>query len=167
MTDSDAAPFVPDDFEVPAVLETEQFRLRMLSTSDVERDYDALMSSAPRLREMFGRDWPTEDFTLAENLEDLAEHEEEFLRREAFTYTVMSLDESECLGCLYINPPRDYPCDARVYLWVRDSAYEQGLDPVLFQTVRRWLADSWPFDNPLFPGRHDDGSWFPLEGRLV
>jgi len=35
--------FVPSDFEVPLVFETDQFRLRMLSIEDVEKDYEAVI----------------------------------------------------------------------------------------------------------------------------
>ena len=33
---------VPDDFDVPAVLEHKRFRLRMLSVDDVVQDFDAI-----------------------------------------------------------------------------------------------------------------------------
>ena len=46
--------FVPEDFEVPAVLETDQFRLRMLSVDDVEKDYEAVMESRERLSAISG-----------------------------------------------------------------------------------------------------------------
>ena len=85
----------------------------------------------------------------------------------AFAYTVLSPDETTCLGCVYINPPRGYPVDARVYLWVRQSAYDQGLDSILFRTVKAWLDECWPFTNVIYPGRKEDGSWEPLEGSVV
>lgn len=155
------ASFVPPDFVVPLVYETPHFRLRMLSAADVDRDYEAVMESAPLLHTMFGGEWPAADFTREDNLRDLVEHQDEFARREAFAYTVVSLDETTCLGCVYINPPRGQPTDARVYLWVRQRAYEVGLDPVLFQAVRGWLAAAWPFTHVLFPGRDADGRWPP------
>ena len=46
------APFVPDEFEVPAVLETDRFRLRMLSVDDVEKDYEAVIESRELLHSM-------------------------------------------------------------------------------------------------------------------
>lgn len=39
------AQFVPPQFQVPPTLETEEFCLRMLTVSDVVKDYDAVMSS--------------------------------------------------------------------------------------------------------------------------
>jgi hypothetical protein len=150
---SDQASFVPEDFEVPAVLETDQFRLRMLSVDDVEKDYEAVMESRDLLIAMFGGPWPREGFTLAENLQDLEMHQREFLAREAFAYTVVAPDESRVLGCLYINPAKDPGVDARVHMWVRQSAYDHGLDPVLFETVQQWLATAWPFAVVAYPGR--------------
>jgi hypothetical protein len=71
--------FVPPDFVVPERLETEHFRLRMLSAADVDKDYEAVMES-------------------------------------------------------------------------------QALDPILFQTVKQWLEDCWPFQKVIFPGRQADGT---------
>jgi hypothetical protein len=161
------APFVPADFEVPTLLETEHFRLRPLTTGDVDKDYEAVMESAALLHSMFGRDWPREGFTREENLQDLAEHQQEFERREAFAYTVVSPDERSCLGCVYINPPRSHPADARVYMWVRQSAYDRGLDPMLFRAVKAWIDERWPFENVIYPGRGESGEWAPLGGQLV
>jgi hypothetical protein len=160
-------PFVPEAFEVPQGLDTADFHLRPLTPAVVDLDYEALMSSIDLLRAMFGRDWPHPRFTREENLQDLVEHQQEFEQRVAFAYTVLSLDETTCLGCVYINPPHGYPVDARVYLWVRQSAYDQGLDPILFHTVKAWIEQAWPFTNVIYPGRTESGSWEPLEGRLV
>ena len=145
-------PFVPLDFDVPAVLETNKFRLRMLSVDDVEKDYEAVMESQALLR-ADGGDWPRDGFTLQENLADLQEHQQEFVERIAFAYTVVALDESRVLGCLYINPARYTEADAEVYMWVRQSEHDKGLDPVLFQTVKDWIAPVWPFETVAYPGR--------------
>jgi hypothetical protein len=155
------APFVPVDFEVPEVFETADFRLRKLTAADVDKDYEAVMASADLLHTMFGTEWPRAGFTREENLKDLVEHEEEFERREAFAYTVESLDGETTLGCVYINPPRGRPVGARVYMWVRQSAHDAGLDPILFETVKGWLATSWPLRNVAFPGRTAEGQWLP------
>lgn len=144
--------FVPPNFEVPSVLETEKFRLRMLSMDDVEKDYEAVMESQALLR-ADGGSWPRDGFTLAENLADLERHQREFLNREAFAYTVVALDESRVLGCVYINPAGERDADAVVTMWVRQSEYDQGLDPVLFQTIKDWIATSWPFETVAYPGR--------------
>ena len=145
-------PFVPFDFEVPAILETQKFRLRMLSVGDVEKDYEAVMESQALLRAN-GGDWPRDGFTIEENLADLEQHQREFLERVAFAYTVVAPDESRVLGCVYINPPQWTDANAEVYMWVRQSEYDKGLDPVLFQTVKDWIASTWPFETVAYLGR--------------
>ena len=97
--------FVPRDFEIPAGFETPDFRVRMLAISDVVKDYDAVMTSVERLQKVFspaGR-WP-KNLTFEQDLIDLGWHHKEFQQRRSFAYTVMSLDETLCLGCLYIEP---------------------------------------------------------------
>jgi hypothetical protein len=147
--------FVPDDFVIPAVLETPHFRFRMLSVDDVEKDYDAVMETQARFHAM-GFTWPRHGFTLQENLADLERHQREFLNREAFAYTVVALDESRVLGCIYINPGKTEDVDASVKLWVRQSEYDKGLDSVLFDAVKAWMHSCWPFSTVSYPGR--DGS---------
>jgi len=144
---------VPSDFHVPSTLETGRFRLRMLSVDDVEKDYQAVIESRALLHSLYGGPWPREGFTLEENLTDLERHQDEFLKRKAFAYTVVSLDESRVLGCVYINPARMTDADAEVHMWVRQSEYDKGLDAVLFQEVKNWLASAWPFATVAYPGR--------------
>ncbi len=71
----------------------------------------------------------------------------------ALAYTVVSLDESEVLGCIYIFPTRNPGYDAEITMWVRQSRVDEGLDEHLFETVKPWIADCWPLENPAYPGR--------------
>lgn len=146
---------VPNDFPVPEKLETAGFRLQMLTVNDVVKDYDAVMSSLDHLRGTFGAGttWPSKDLTLEQDLIDLGWHQKEFQTRRSFAYTVMSLDESRCLGCVYIVPAADEGYDVDVYAWVRKSAFDEGMDGILFGTVKDWLATAWPFANVRYPGR--------------
>ena len=149
--------FVDDDFVVPEKLETEKLRLRMLTTDDVVKDYEAVMTSIEHLRGLLDPEdddaWPEEDMTIEEDLKDLERHQREFLARIAFAYTVMSLDESVCLGCVYIDPSHVKEYDAEVYLWARQSEFEKGFEDYLYQAVREWVKDSWPFQRVAYPGR--------------
>jgi RimJ/RimL family protein N-acetyltransferase len=145
--------FVPDDFEIPALLETDRFRLRMLSVDEVEKDYEAVIESRELLHTMFGDPWPRPGFTLEENLADLERHQQEFLNRKAFAYTVVSLDETKVLGCVYINPPETTDSDAVVIMWVRAREYDKGLDKILFNAVKDWISSNWPFKKVDYPGR--------------
>ena len=145
--------FVPDDFEIPALLETDRFRLRMLSVDDIEKDYEAVIESRELLHTLFGGPWPRPEFTLEENLADLERHQQEFLSRKAFAYTVMSLDETRVLGCVYIDPPETTDSNAVVVMWVRQTEYDKGLDEILFNKVRNWISSDWPFKKVDYPGR--------------
>ena len=146
-------PFVPPDFDVPEQLETDSYRLRMLTTSDVVKDYDAVISSAAHINELWnGVSWP-EGLTIEQNLIDLGWHQKEFQRRRSFAFTVTDLDGDRVLGCVYINPTRKRGYDAVVYLWTRPSDQTDLVTPeTLRETVRAWLADDWPFESPVFPG---------------
>ena len=152
----DSHRLVPDDFVVPEVLEHPRFRLRMLSVNDLVKDYDAVMSSVAHLRTTFSREsggsWP-EGLTIEEDLVDLGWHQREFTRRSSFAYTMMTPDEGRCLGCVYIMPTRRRGHDCKVEMWVRADELASGLDEALYRTVRAWIAETWPFANPAFPGR--------------
>jgi hypothetical protein len=73
----------------------------------VVKDYDAVMTSADRLRERFPLwNWPPKDgLSLEEDLIDLAWHQKEAELKRSFNYVVMSPDESRVLGCVYVDPP--------------------------------------------------------------
>jgi hypothetical protein len=152
--------FIPADFKVPDILENEHFRIRMLTINDLIKDYEAVMSSVGHLQQMFLPlwNWPLEDMSLHQNLIDLGWHQKEFQRRTSFAYTVVSLDESKVLGCLYIEPPTRPGFDAEVYLWVRESELTRGLDVLLYDFAKNWIATKWPFKNPAYPIRE-----IPLE----
>ena len=102
----------------------------MLTVHDVVKDYAAILDRV----EPDGTPAPSEDLTLEQNLVDLGWHQKEFQLRRSFAYTVVSPDESVCLGCVYLDEV-DH-ADVRVHMWVRRSAWEDGLDPVLEQAVR-------------------------------
>ena len=148
-------PVVPNDVEVPISLENQHFRIRMRTVNDVAKDYDAVMTSIDHLQEMYLPiwNWPTEELTLEQDLIDLGWHQKEFQRRRSFTYTVVSLDESQVLGCLYIDPCNKSIFDAEIYMWVRESEVANNLDSILFSTVKAWVKGNWPFMNPAYPIR--------------
>ena len=148
-------PFVPSDFEVPELLEAGRFRLRPLTVHHVVKDYDAVMTSREHLWERFGEvwGWPRAELTLEQDLIDLASHQKEFQRRSSFAYAAMSPDETRLLGCVYVNPSKTAGYDAEVWLWVRASELEAGLDAELDAAVRRWVEEHWPFRRVAYPGR--------------
>src|SRR5262245_18620115 len=149
--------FVPADFTVPESLETNEFRLRMLTIHDVIKDYDAVMTSVDHLSTIWpGGRWP-HGLTLEQNLIDLGWHQKEFQTRRSFAYTVVTPSESKVIGCVYIEPTLKRGYDAEVYLWARQSELAGCLETRLYEAVRHWIADLWPFRTVAFPGR--DIAW--------
>ena len=148
-------PFIPADFKVPDPLQTEHFRIRMLTVNDVVKDYDAVMSSVEHLEttKPFGtnHNWPRE-LTFEQDLIDLGWHQKEFQLRSSFDYAVMSLDETRLLGCVYIDPARKTGTQADIWFWVRQSEIENGLESILKLFLLSWLAESWPFNTVTFNG---------------
>jgi len=145
---------LPPDVDVPARVDTDVFVIRPLTIDDVERDYEAVMSSRERLRGTFGPndEWPTADLTIEQDRIDVAWHEKEFQRRDAFTYAVVG-DDGVQLGCVYVQPTRVPGYDAAVYYWVAESGIERGLGEVIAERVRRWIEAEWPFEAVAYPGR--------------
>jgi len=153
---AESATFVPSEFKVPEMLETKDFRLRMLTVNDVVKDYDAVMTSAQHLKTIWpGGKWP-DGLTLEQNLIDLGWHQKEFQTRRSFAYTVVTPSESHVTGCVYIVPTRKSGYDAEVYLWARQSELAGGLESTLYAAVREWLSAEWPFKKVAFPGRDID-----------
>lgn len=150
-------PFVPVDFAIPMRVETLEFIIRPLLITDAIKDYDAVMTSLEHLHGIFGTDsdWPTTTLTLEQDIIDLGWHHKEFQRRSSFAYTVMSTDETKCLGCLYIYPHESEQYDAKVYCWIRAS-HARTLDKMLFSALQDWLKTCWPLTNIEFPGRTPD-----------
>jgi hypothetical protein len=149
------ARLVADDFVVPKGLETADFRIRQLLISDVVKDYDAVMTSEAHLQGVFGPGgtWP-KGLTFEQDLIDLGWHHKEFQRRSSFAYTVMSLDETVCLGCLYIVPSRREGYDAEAFCWIRAS-HAEALDAKLYDALRAWIDSAWPFKAVAYPGRSE------------
>jgi hypothetical protein len=135
--------FVPEDFVVPLRIEQPNFVLRPLTTKEVEKDYDAVISSKESLRHIFSEndDWSAENITLQDNFRDLTRHQKDFEQRHGFTYTMETPDDTRCLGCVYIYPCLRGGYDAQVYYWVRDSVKAQGLEEELGAFLRQWLRD--------------------------
>ncbi len=141
---------VHDSFHVPEKLETPDFVIRKLTFDDAVLDYEAVMSSINIIQKTRGGDWPTKELTFKDDQIDLAWHQREFEHRTSFAYTVMSKDEKECLGCLYIYPPgfrdeQSKDAEVDVSFWVTQKAYDQGLYPILYKQLDDWLKSSWPF----------------------
>jgi RimJ/RimL family protein N-acetyltransferase len=140
---------VPNDFAVPERLEQERFTLRMLSVTDVAKDFAAI-------NQRVGPDGtpdPWSETTFLENLADLGWHEVEFKIGRSFAYTVVRPDESAVIGCVYFYPSEHDDHDVDVRMWVTRQAWEDGLDAELEGAVRDWLTRDWPFERPFWHDR--------------
>ena len=157
--------FTSDGFRVPEELRTDEFRLRPIRVSDAELDYYAVMESRDFLRLWEQSTWPEDDFTLAANRADLEKLEQRRHDGVSFTYTVMNLDETECLGCVYVVPTdsrqlskseitaidgsrwSDY--HVAVYFWIRKSRLIDGLDRRLLALLGPWFERDWHIERHL------------------
>ena len=148
-------PFVPPDFEPPESVLGDGFSIRPLHVTDAVIDYDAVMTSVDSIRDSYWRapGWPEDDLSLMQNLIDLAWHTKERQFKTSFAYIPVSLDGSQELGCIYIDPSVKEGYDANVQMWVRASELAAGFDERLFTTVREWIARDWPFERVAYPGR--------------
>ncbi len=157
--------FYPEPYPVPVELKTPQFTLRPLMPTHVELDFAALMDSKQMLRLWSGSPWPTDNFTLENNLEDLEWHFMEQQDRIAFTYTVLSPDETECLGCIYINSMQKFQnqipaqlnpitnLDATTRFWIREPYLADHLDRQLLNVLIDWFDTDWQFNRHFFHTR--------------
>ncbi len=158
--------FGNENITIPDGLVTNEFLLRPLLATDVELDYLAVMESKEILRKWEQSSWPADDFTLADNLEDLQRHEREHIDRVSFTFTVMNAAETECLGCIYIYPltarwlakAKTSPIgetkwehyEAAILFWIRQSRLAEAMDRKLLDILRPWFEQEWTFDGHLF-----------------
>ena len=157
---------VPSTETVPERVERDGFALRPLTVEDTELDYAAVTTSRERLQGVFypGDTWPA-GLTVEQNRIDLAWHQKEHQRRDAFTYAVVDESETAELGCVYVQPTRVEGYDVAVYYWVSTAGVERGLADAIEATIRQWLADDWPLDSVAYPGRDIDWADWPLAGN--
>lgn len=151
-------PFVPVDFAVPTGLAAGEFWLEPLGPQHNAADYAAWTSSIGHIRAtpgFSGSSWPHE-MSAADNLRDLQRHAQDFAERIGFTYSVLSTETSDVIGCVYIYPRRGDGSagdkrQASVKSWVR--ADRAALDAVLYHAVLRWLERDWPFHSIEYAAR--------------
>jgi hypothetical protein len=146
--------FLPADFSLPLRIATKDFVLVPLAPEHCAIDFDAWSTSIPELRGIFGPGtaWPGDVGGLEENLRDLEKHFAGFQARTEATYTVLSPDETRCLGCVYLRHSKARAYDCRVDFWVRTSD-RQRLEPALYAFLRTWLPEVWSFQAVAFVGR--------------
>jgi len=148
--------WLPDDFVHPPRVELPTgHHLRPIRATDVDLDHPAVMGSRDRLWAKYGEawGWPPATMTVEQDRDDLAHHEREIEAHETFNYAVLDADETELVGCVYIDPPEDDSpagTDAVSSWWVVDAHAGGALDAALDAFVPGWLADTWGFASVQF-----------------
>jgi hypothetical protein len=150
----DHPPLVPHDFKVPLGLWNQWFVLEPLEVRDNVADYRAWTTSIGHIRStpgFEGRSWPDPALTLEDNEREVARHAAHFAPRVGFIYTVLDPSDLNVIGCVYLYPSRTHEYDVDVRSWVRADKAE--LDKPLYEAVRQWLIDDWPFGSPEYAAR--------------
>ena len=123
--------------------------LRPIRGDDVDIDYPAVMGSRERLWSIYGAawGWPPATMTLEQDRDDLVHHQQEIAAHDSFNYALLNEDESELLGCVYIDPASadDADADAVVSWWVVDDLVGSEVERSLDALVPGWLERDWPF----------------------
>ena len=147
---------------VPMQFETNDILLESLSPTHVHLDYDAVMSSKEYLRNWSQSSWPSDEFTIEENAEDLNWHSQEHQENIAYTYTILNPLKTYCIGCIYINPIEKIAAisadeknrlqshKAFLSFWVRSSIQGSDLEFSIINAIRYWINESWQFTNLLY-----------------
>jgi RimJ/RimL family protein N-acetyltransferase len=150
---------------VPTGLRHERFVMTPLTTDTAALDYACYMASPDVIREHSDGRWPAQGFTFSDDLELVAQHEDDHKRRHAFTFVLLTPSRTEALGCVYMNPLREYlmraeaplhlveetPLDsAMVTFWLRQDQQDTGLAEAVVKAVNEWILDEWPLTEHLF-----------------
>ncbi len=152
--------WLPNDFEHPRVVPLATgHHLRPIRASDVDLDMPAVMGSQERLWSIYGLawGWPPATLTAVQDREDLSRHEQEIEAHESFNYALFDAEETELIGCVYIDPPEKEGADAEISWWVRDEYVGSQVETALDDLVPGWVASTWPLKRPRYVGR--DLSW--------
>ncbi len=74
------------------------------------------MGSRERLWTLYGDPWgwPPPAMTYEQDREDLKHHFAEAEAHASFNYALFDHDETQLLGCVYIDPAQDDACDAEI-----------------------------------------------------
>ncbi len=157
--------FFPAASPIPNELRTADFLVRPLRSADAAIDYAAYMASPDVIRVHSGNRWPTDTFTLAENQQLAAHHEEDHRARRNFTFLLLSPDATTSLGCVYFLPLVPFlhrvaapdtllaqvaETTAMVTFWIRQEQQHTALARHVVAAIHPWLQEAWPFAGHVF-----------------
>jgi len=151
---------LPSGFVAPAALRYDDIVARALSRADLAADVDGINASIDIIQRTRGGGWPTGPVSEEFDFVDLVWHECEFRENYSFAYAAYDVS-GQYLGCCYFYPmgrrtPLDDAMiqhDVDVSWWVTPDAYERGFYLKLYQALRQWAGNAFPFRNPYFSNR--------------
>jgi len=141
----------------PSELSYADIRARVLSRADLDEDVRGINSSIELIQRTRGGTWPTEPVTSEFDFADLVWHEVEF--REGFSFSYAVYDSAgRYLGCCYLYPmgrrteltAELLDHDVDVSWWVTPPAYDGGYYAKLYQALRHWVTEVFPFQRPYY-----------------
>ncbi|MCE7735306.1 MAG: hypothetical protein GPJ54_10540 [Candidatus Heimdallarchaeota archaeon] len=126
-----------------------------------ELDYNAVMEARSFLNKLNDGRWPTADFTLDQNREDLVHHEKSREKREEITFSILDASGDKVIGCIYIQPIKKrleeiipqsdfekldlHDDSATIWYWFVPSAINEGIEDIFLREFRKWLVEDWNF----------------------
>ncbi len=153
--------WLPDGFVAPTRVELldGSHHLRPIGPDDTELDMAAVMGSQASLWSIFGEawGWPPPTLTAEQDRADLARHAAEMETNDSFNYALLDRDETELLGCVYIDPPEKPGAGAEICWWVVDELVGTRVESALDRLVPQWIESAWPLRDARHIGR--DLSW--------
>lgn len=155
---------MPDGFTLPVRLVHHDVVATPLTRADLAEDLHAIRMSVDLIRRTRGGKWPPEELGEVEDLDDLVWHEVEWSAGISFAYVVRDA-AGTYLGCFYLYPlgrraalsEEVLGFDVDVSWWVSSSAYDSGYYARLYDALRAWLANAFPFWKPYFSNREIPG----------
>lgn len=149
----------------PVELRTPRFVARPLRAADAAIDHAAFIVSPDTIRRHSGGRWPTEGFTVADNLPLAMQHEQNHEARRSFAYLLLDPGADMSLGCVYLLPMTPFlervsaPAELRqqfdaqaaiITFWVRQDLEATAFPLAVVSDIREWIARDWRFSSALF-----------------
>lgn len=156
-----AGDFWQQQWTVPGEAESNNLIIRPIRESDKARFFHSYMTSQKWLYRKLGWAWPSEKSTLEQNSTMVDYHLEQAEQKTAFTYVVLDKSDNSIIGAVYmvpVAPERQENSgisksayNAEVSWWLLESAVDNNLHNDLFALLTRWLGESWPWRQVMFP----------------
>jgi hypothetical protein len=162
-----------DEAVVPERLAVPAFTAVPLSEDNFALDYAAYMASPDVIRIHSHGRWPIEGFSLEADRALVTAHRADHIARRAFTFTLLDPDETQSLGCVYLNPLLPYvarmgatpesqrrftPSSAMVTFWIRQDRQRTDLPATVAASIHRWIESAWEFGTHVFRVRPEETS---------